>query len=192
MHLCECDCGRGQFNPEEYSTCYECFLERRSEYVECIWCGRWHSPRFSSCFQCRQTPGRDEAARDLRLDILLRDGFTCQNCGVIEGSMQVDHIEPCAKGGLAVPWNLQVLCAGCNRDKGTQYDWRWEDRHIRLMHLYMSFGWGMLDDAERDQLVKDAKAHDSIFASHIHYQERVGVLPSIPQWALDMADDDWV
>lgn len=185
-HLC--DCGRGYFDPTDYRTCYECFTERRIGYTECIWCGRWHSIKFDTCYQCRVIPGRDEAARDLRLDIFMRDEFTCQNCGVTEGAMHVDHVEPCAKGGLAVPWNLQVLCAGCNGDKGTQYDWRWEERRLRLMHLYLSFGWGLLDDQQRDRLIREAQEYGDMFTFHAHYRENAGAVLPLPQWALAMAD----
>lgn len=163
-----CDCGEGYFDPSEYRTCYSCFQERRESYLTCIWCGRWHSPRYSTCYRCRITPGRDEAGRNLRMDILLRDEFACQTCGS-QHDPQVDHIEPCAKGGAAVPWNLQVLCRECNKTKGADYDWRWELRRFRLMHLYFTFGWRMLDAAEREQLILDAKAHGDEFAWHTRY-----------------------
>jgi 5-methylcytosine-specific restriction endonuclease McrA len=188
----ECECGRDWYDPEEYSSCYECYLERRANYISCIWCGRWHSPRFNTCFQCRtESPERDNAGRDLRLDILIRDGFLCQNCGSAD-QPQVDHIEPCAKGGSAVPWNLQVLCRECNKLKGANYDWRWEQRRLRLMHLYFTFGWPLLDSEQRAQLVEDADdymyEYCDEFAWHAHYQELSGITTLPPQWALDMAD----
>lgn len=56
--------------------------------------------------------------------ILLRDGFTCQNCtlrptkvwedGITRpdlSKLHVDHIIPYSKGGRSDPANLQVLCA---------------------------------------------------------------------------------
>jgi 5-methylcytosine-specific restriction endonuclease McrA len=189
----ECDCGRGYFDPDEYRSCYTCYLERRECYMSCIWCGRWHSPKYNTCFQCRaESPERDEAARDLRLDILIRDDFTCQNCGSRD-EPQVDHIEPCAKGGSAVPWNLQVLCRECNKLKGANYDWRWEQRRFRLMHLYFTFGWSLLSDEQHTWLVDDAAWHPNEFAWHAHYQELSDITTDIittlpPQWALDMAD----
>ena len=40
--------------------------------------------------------------------------------------MDVDHILPRAKGGTDHPDNLQLLCSGCNRSKGsrTMAEWR--------------------------------------------------------------------
>jgi 5-methylcytosine-specific restriction endonuclease McrA len=172
--LKECSCGRDWYDPTEYSSCYECYLERRELYVSCIWCGRWHSPKYNTCYRCRtESPERDEAGRDLRVDILIRDEFMCQNCGSGD-QPQVDHIEPCAKGGLALPWNLQVLCRDCNKAKGAEYDWRWEQRAIRLMHLYFTFGWRFLDDQHRAKLVEHARAYGDEFTWHTHYKELSG------------------
>ena len=40
--------------------------------------------------------------------------------------MEVDHVLPKAKGGTDQPSNLQLLCSGCNRSKGsrTMAEWR--------------------------------------------------------------------
>lgn len=85
----ECECGRGEYDAGKYSSCYNCFLDRRADYVECIYCDRWHSPEFDTCFECRPQ-GRDEAAHELKLVILARDSFACRYCGIGEGEMQVD------------------------------------------------------------------------------------------------------
>lgn len=61
----------------------------------------------------------------LRYDILKRDGYKCQICGVTakEGAkLHVDHIKPIAKGGKTVPENLQTLCDRCNLGKSDKYD----------------------------------------------------------------------
>ncbi len=54
-----------------------------------------------------------------------RDKGRCQACqadlsGVLlmEGRVHIDHIMPLAKGGSNDPTNLQVLCGGCNLEKG--------------------------------------------------------------------------
>lgn len=113
-----CGCERYEYDPEKYSGCYECFLDRRSEYIECIYCGRWHSPKYGTCFRCRsQNPEREEAGAHLRRTILARDSFICRQCGA-DDWLQVDHVRPCRAGGRAWPWNLQTLCAACNRAKG--------------------------------------------------------------------------
>jgi 5-methylcytosine-specific restriction endonuclease McrA len=172
----ECRCGRGSYDANEHRTCYTCYLERRESYVNCIWCGQWHSPEYGTCFQCRGIAGRDEAGRNLKLDILIRDEFTCQNrgCGSHD-DLQVDHIEPCVKGGTAMPWNLQALCRSCNKTKGAEYDWRWEQRRIDLMHLYFTFGWSLLDDDQRDELRADAGEHGDEFAWHAHYKQQPSI-----------------
>lgn len=165
-----CDCGDGYYDPLQYSACYECFVERRSEYMECIYCGQWHSPKFNTCFKCRSThPGRDEAGRGLRLEILLRDNFACRYCRATEGLMQVDHVKPCARGGTADPWNLQVLCADCNRWKGSTWytGSRHDEARIHLMRLYFVFGWSTLTDEQRDQLNEQSDEYGSLFDRHL-------------------------
>lgn len=188
-----CACGEGWYDDEEYSSCYNCYLERRSTYISCIFCGRWHSPKYDTCYTCRNSsPGRDEAGRNLRVDILLRDDFTCQNHGChSQTHPQVDHIEPCAKGGTAVPWNLQVLCRACNQDKNAEYDWRWEQRRIRLMHLYFTFGWSGLDHNERDLLRAEAREYGNEFVWHTHYHDDRAAGPDEGlAWAYEIADKD--
>ena len=60
-----------------------------------------------------------------RYDILKRDDYRCQICGVTakEGAkLHVDHIKPISKGGLTVPDNLQTLCDRCNLGKSDKYE----------------------------------------------------------------------
>ena len=59
--------------------------------------------------------------RDLRFNILSRDGFTCRYCGgkppVKE--LVVDHVVSVADGGpLTDPSNLVTSCKDCNSGKG--------------------------------------------------------------------------
>lgn len=155
-----CDCGRGKYyEDEQYSSCYECFEERFADYSSCIYCGRWHSPRYNTCYQCRVIHHREDAGRDLRISILMRDDFQCQNlrCRSRERA-EVDHIFPCASGGTADVWNLQVLCHDCNHAKGRSWaigSSHW-GRRVALMQRYFTFWWDWLDDEERDRLVADA------------------------------------
>ena len=55
----------------------------------------------------------------LRYEVLRRDGFQCQACGLKspEVELEVDHVRPVSLGGLDVPENLQALCRSCNRGK---------------------------------------------------------------------------
>jgi hypothetical protein len=108
---------------------------------------------------------------------MIRDDFECQNCGSHD-NLQIDHIRPCANGGTAAPWNLQVLCRDCNLLKGAEFDYDWERRRTHLMHMYFTFGWRRLDHAEREQLRGEARrigwtpAGVHIFGWHSHYQQQ--------------------
>lgn len=78
----------------------------------------------------RPHPG-DPAWREARLEILARDGWRCQNCGVavhlVDSPMEldadsacVDHIVPIIRGGWHTEENLQALCLMCNSVKGNE------------------------------------------------------------------------
>jgi 5-methylcytosine-specific restriction endonuclease McrA len=171
-----CACGLDYYDDGVYSSCYTCFQERRDGYLECIFCGRWHGPRFATCYLCRAVHGRDDAGRELRLEILMRDGFTCKYCGETS-DLHVDHIKPCSAGGTADQWNLHVLCRKCNLNKGS--DWWYGSRHdharVRLMHLYFTLGWQFLNEEERANLRDEATRYGSEFQFHcksIGYEER--------------------
>lgn len=64
----------------------------------------------------------------LRMEILERNGFTCQMCGSGAGDkdpynpsrkvrLHIDHIKPLTQGGDNVRENLRVLCSTCNQAK---------------------------------------------------------------------------
>jgi len=98
------------------------------------------TPRLN--FQCSRT------ARALRLEVFLRDRFTCQACGyrppadcIPEGYdgrdaiyeptpfdqpqrvLHVDHTIPRSLGGPSVIENLQTMCFSCNSSKGAKTNW---------------------------------------------------------------------
>lgn len=61
----------------------------------------------------------------LRNQILMRDNYTCQKCGISLKDepnllLEVDHIIPISKGGMTTVENLQTLCWRCNRTKGNK------------------------------------------------------------------------
>lgn len=61
--------------------------------------------------------------RQLRVQIMERDCFTCQICGKYmpdEVGLHIDHIVPVVRGGKSVPSNLRVLCSKCNGRKGAK------------------------------------------------------------------------
>lgn len=61
---------------------------------------------------------RGAIPEDLKLLVWERDRGTCTKCGS-RTELQFDHIIPVALGGATSEANLQVLCGGCNRAKGS-------------------------------------------------------------------------
>jgi len=64
---------------------------------------------------------------NLRKQIKIRDGFTCQICGISTNNepnllLEIDHVIPLSKGGITSENNLQTLCWRCNRTKGAKMD----------------------------------------------------------------------
>jgi 5-methylcytosine-specific restriction endonuclease McrA len=57
-----------------------------------------------------------------RKNILMRDDYRCQYCGVLRSGAELtlDHILPRAQGGLSTWENLVAACGECNRRKGNQ------------------------------------------------------------------------
>lgn len=53
----------------------------------------------------------------IRRRIYSRDGRVCRSCGATHG-LSIDHIVPVSRGGNSTDDNLQVLCLGCNVQKG--------------------------------------------------------------------------
>lgn len=63
---------------------------------------------------------RTAIPKRLRFQILRRDGYRCQICGLTQNDgvrLEVDHIVPVAKGGQTVKENLWTLCHPCNNGK---------------------------------------------------------------------------
>ena len=54
-----------------------------------------------------------------RFEILKRDGFKCQYCGLAapDAVLEVDHVVPVSKGGGNEASNLIAACYDCNRGK---------------------------------------------------------------------------
>ena len=64
-----------------------------------------------------------KVSQKLRVDILTRDNYTCQMCGIgrKDGAiLEIDHIHPVSRGGTNDPKNLQVLCRECNGGKSNR------------------------------------------------------------------------
>ena len=61
----------------------------------------------------------DNLSVDLnRKNILARDEYTCQYCGISKVSLTIDHIHPKGKGGSDTWENLVAACQSCNQKKG--------------------------------------------------------------------------
>lgn len=50
--------------------------------------------------------------------------FTCRYCTYTgtEKDFEVDHITPTSRGGSDEIFNKQIICSGCNRQKGDMTD----------------------------------------------------------------------
>jgi hypothetical protein len=62
-------------------------------------------------------------SKKMRFEIFKRDGFKCQYCGAVPSEtvvLEVDHIEPLARGGSDDPDNLITACFACNRGKAAR------------------------------------------------------------------------
>lgn len=60
---------------------------------------------------------RERISDEVKTAVWRRDSGVCINCGS-NRELEFDHIIPLAMGGSNTFRNLQLLCAGCNRDKG--------------------------------------------------------------------------
>ena len=53
-------------------------------------------------------------------NILRRDDYTCQYCGVQDHPLTIDHITPKSRGGKTSWANIIVACKPCNLKKGSR------------------------------------------------------------------------
>ena len=64
------------------------------------------------------SPTRKVLTDEVKQFVFIRDGGQCVQCGQ-KNELQYDHVIPVALGGSSEPENLQILCASCNRKKGS-------------------------------------------------------------------------
>ena len=89
----------------------------------CVQLVRWKRGEISREEVLRPCVGRRKGLRPgVRWEVLERGGRTCAVCGRGAGrgvKLEVDHIVPVSAGGGDEVENLRVLCAGCNRGRGS-------------------------------------------------------------------------
>jgi 5-methylcytosine-specific restriction endonuclease McrA len=106
---------RGERVQEEFRTwaeAREAVRDARTRMAK-IGVGQWVPVQVVS-------PQRRSLSAKVRQYILDRDGPHCRICGSGDDP-QIDHIIPVASGGGDNDDNLQVLCGGCNRTKGSTF-----------------------------------------------------------------------
>lgn len=75
-------------------------------------------------WRTQEKPQRKTISPGLRFQVMKRDNYRCQMCGVSakDGAMlEIDHIVPVSKGGHNSFENLQVLCSECNSGKSNNF-----------------------------------------------------------------------
>lgn len=67
-----------------------------------------------------------------RINILIRDAYTCQHCGrrLKRNQLNLDHVIPRALGGKTTWENVVASCHDCNRRKGGR---TLEQAHLKLI-----------------------------------------------------------
>jgi 5-methylcytosine-specific restriction endonuclease McrA len=80
--------------------------------------GRIRLPRVIVLTLFDRVPRRH--VRFSRSNVLTRDGFTCQYCGVRppRSDLNLDHVVPRSHGGRSTWENVVASCVDCNRRKG--------------------------------------------------------------------------
>jgi ribosomal protein S27AE len=100
----------------EWKKCVKCgasvYTYAPDELVDCGHCNRPKTPP-----TLRQQ--WDNMRRRVAPKIYDRDGRVCAQCGSTD-NLEIDHIIPLRHGGTNDLDNLQVLCIGCNRKKGSK------------------------------------------------------------------------
>ena len=109
--------------------------------------------------QCRK-PGDDRVCAPGCTK--LHEHRAADDDGVRPVKLHVDHILPCAEGGTADPWNLQVLCVVCNVAKGPEW-WSGSRHHqARRVHIaaYLTYLNAWVGEVEQQALAADAEAEN--------------------------------
>ena len=80
-------------------------------------------PYLAELRRLREVPPPQHSPRyipsDVRVQVWQRDGGRCKSCASI-GELEFDHIIPVSRGGSNTANNIELLCAKCNRSKGSK------------------------------------------------------------------------
>jgi hypothetical protein len=72
----------------------------------------------------KRSKSREGISPRVRFQVMRRDGFRCQLCGVTamqdDVVLEIDHIHPVKEGGTSDEENLWTLCHCCNRGKAAK------------------------------------------------------------------------
>lgn len=68
-----------------------------------------------------QVVSRFGLVRCSRKNVLLRDRYQCQYCGIKcrQSEISIDHVMPRSRGGKTIWTNVTAACHNCNRRKGS-------------------------------------------------------------------------
>ena len=66
--------------------------------------------------------GKRQAVKFSRINVAMRDNYTCQYCGVKEplSKLTYDHVLPRSQGGKTVWENIVISCYSCNEFKANR------------------------------------------------------------------------
>jgi rubredoxin len=125
---CYLDCPKCGFNYLHHSAPAKCNDDYIGIDLWCEGCGKTSTLEIlqhkgQTLIEWAMPPQRKTIKPSLRFEILKRDDYRCQMCGVTAkdgATLEIDHIYPVSKGGTNEPDNLQVLCRDCNAGKGAQ------------------------------------------------------------------------
>jgi len=60
-----------------------------------------------------------------RMEVFIRDNFTCRYCGAKNPKLECDHVFPLSRGGRSEIENLVAACRRCNRSKAAKTVQEW-------------------------------------------------------------------
>lgn len=105
-----------------YRRRFKTWMEALESFVEYANASETPAPIEQESLSSSSRKTSREPSLRLRFRVLLRDNFSCRQCGVSPAKqhgieLHVDHIRPWSRGGETAIENLQTLCSKCNLGK---------------------------------------------------------------------------